>query len=93
MFRNILILAALSPLWFGLFACASGEDLQSERVAKQAANEAEDDAKCRSANTGPGSEAYETCRQDLAGQRARQAEINYQKARDFDRVLGGLDDR
>jgi len=93
MVRNILILAALSPLWLGLFACASGEDLQAERVAKQAANEAEDDAKCRSANTEPGSEAYEACRQDLAGQRARRAEINYQKARDFDRVLGGLDDR
>lgn len=93
MIRSILILAAFAPLCFGLFACASGEDIQAERVARQAANEAEDDAKCRSANMEPGSEPYETCRRELAGQRARQAEIDYQKARDFDRVLGGLDDR
>lgn len=93
MMRRVFVLAALAPLLLGLFACASGEDLQAERVAKQAANEAEDDAKCRSANTEPGSEAYDTCRRELAGQRSRQAEIDYQKARDFDRVLGGLDDR
>ncbi len=93
MIRTILILAVLSPVWLGLFACASGEDIQAERVAKQAATEAEDDAKCRSADVEPGSEAYETCRRELAGQRSRQAEIDYQKARDFDRVLGGLDDR
>lgn len=93
MMRRALVLTALAPVFLGLFACASGEDLQAERVAKQAANEAEDDAKCRSANMEPGSAAYETCRRELAGQRSRQAEIDYQKARDFDRVLGGLDDR
>ena len=44
MTRQVLIVAALLPLWLGLFACASREDLQAERVAKQAASEAEDDA-------------------------------------------------
>ena len=92
MIRKALILAALLPLWAGLFACASREDLQAERVATQAANEAEDDAKCRAANVEPGSPEYDACRQDHAAQRAKQAEIEYQKARDFDRVLGGLDD-
>ncbi len=91
MTRQVLIVIALLPLWLGLFACASREDLQAERVAKQAASEAEDDAKCR-ANGEPGSGEYDACRQDLAAQRARQADIDYQKARDFDRVLGGLDD-
>lgn len=61
-------------------------------MAKQAANEAQDDAKCRSADVEPGSPEYDACRQGLAAQRAKQAEIDYQKARDFDRVLGGLDD-
>jgi hypothetical protein len=91
MIRKALILAALLPLWAGLFACASREDLQAERVATQAAAEAEDDAKCR-AVAEPGSPEYDACRQDRAGQRAKQSEIDYQKARDFDRVLGGLDD-
>jgi uncharacterized membrane protein len=92
MTRQVLIVVALLPLWLGLFACASREDLQAERVAKQAATEAEDDAKCRSAKGEPGSADYDACRQDLAAQRARQGDIEYQKARDFDRVLGGLDD-
>jgi hypothetical protein len=92
MIRKALILAALLPLWAGLFACASRDELQAERVATQAVNEAEDDAKCRAANAEPGSPQYEACRKDQAAQRARQADIEYQKARDFDRVLGGLDD-
>jgi len=92
MIKKALILAALLPLWAGLFACASREELQAERQAKQSVNEAEDDAKCRAANAEPGSPEYDTCRQQQAAQRARQADIDYQKARDFDRVLGGLDD-
>lgn len=92
MLRRVCILAATTPLWLGLFACTSREDLQAERVAQQSANEAEDDAKCRAATAEAGSESYETCRRDLEAQRARQAEIDYQKARDFDRVLGGLND-
>ena len=92
MIRKALILAALLPLWAGLFACASREDLQAERMAKQVANEAEDDAKCRAANVESGSPEYDACRQEQVTQRAKQAEIDYQKARDFDRVVGGLDD-
>jgi hypothetical protein len=92
MIRRLVILAALLPLWAGLFSCASREELKAERVATQAAAEAADDAKCRAADLEPGSEAYELCRQERATSRARQEEIDYQKARDFDRVLGGLDD-
>ena len=92
MIRTALILAALLPLWLGLAACASREEIEAGRVATQAANEAQDDAKCRSAEVEPGSPEYDACRQELATQRAKQAEIDYQKARDFDRVLGGLDD-
>jgi hypothetical protein len=92
MIRKALLLTALLPLWLCLTACASREDLQAERVAKQAATEAEDDAKCRASNVEPGSPDYDACRQGLASQRAKQADIEYQKARDFDRVLGGLDD-
>jgi hypothetical protein len=75
----------------GLFGCASQDEIQAERVAKQAATEAEDDTACRAAGE-PGSQAYDTCRADKTAERARQADIDYQKARDFDRVLGGLDD-
>lgn len=89
-----MILAALLPLWAGLFACASREEIHAERVAKQATAEAEDDTACRDQGA-PGSPAYDACRKTLAAQRARKAEIDYQKARDFDRVLGagtdGLD--
>lgn len=92
MIRKAVVLAVLLPLCAGLFACASGEELKAERVATQAANEAEDDAKCRGAKAEPGSPEYDACRQEQAAERAKRAEIDYQKARDFDRVLGGLDD-
>lgn len=91
MIRKALILAPLLPLAVGLFACADREEIHADRVAKQAATEAEDDARCRDQGE-PGSPAYDACRQDLATQRAQKAQIDYQKARDFDRVLGGLDD-
>jgi hypothetical protein len=91
MVRKALILAVLLPFGVGLSGCASGEDIQAERVAKQAATEVEDDAKCQ-AGGAPGSAAYDACRQGLASQRSKKAEIDYQKARSFDRVLGGLDD-
>jgi hypothetical protein len=87
MVRKSLILAALLPLWAGLFACASREEIHAERVAKQTAAEAEDDATCRGKGA-PGSAPYDACRQNLAAERAQKAEIDYQKARDFDRVLG-----
>ena len=92
MIRTTLILTALLSLSAGFSACASREEIQAGRTAQQAVNQAEDDARCREAGSEPGSEAYDRCRQNLSAQRARQAEIDYQKARDFDRVLGGLDD-
>ena len=91
MIRIVLTLSVLLPLCAGLFACASREEIQAERAAKQVAADAEDDTSCRAAGE-PGSKAYETCRADKTAERGRQADIDYQKARDFDRVLGGLDD-
>ena len=90
MIRIALILAVFLPLGLGLSACASREEIQSGRVAQQVAQDAEDDTACR-ANNEPDTEAYEACRAERTAQRARQSDIDYQKARDFDRVLGGLD--
>jgi hypothetical protein len=90
MVRRVLALVlalSLAPI----LGCADREQIQAERVAAQAAAEADDDAACRARGT-PGSAEYDACRQDLQARRAKQAEIDYQKARDFDRVLGGLDD-
>jgi hypothetical protein len=87
MVRKSLILAALLPVCAGLFACASREEVHDARVAKQATADAEDDATCRSKGA-PGSAPYDACRKNLAAQRAQKAEIDYRKARDFDRVLG-----
>ena len=91
MTRSVLALATLLFLGFGLSACADREQIQAERVAQQAATDAEDDVTCREKGE-PGSAAYDACRQELATDRARNAEIDYQKARDFDRVLGGLNE-
>ena len=91
MVRKALILAVLLAFGVGLFGCSSREDIHAERMAKQAEIEAEDDTKCQ-AGAAPGSDAYNACRQGLANQRAKKAEITYQKRRSFDRVLGGLDD-
>lgn len=91
MIRIALMLIFLLPLGAGLFACASREEVQAERAAKQVAADAEDDTACRAAGE-PGSKDYDACRADKTAKRARQSDIDYQKARDFDRVLGGLDD-
>jgi len=61
-------------------------------TTKEEAAKAEDDAACRSTNAKPGEAAYEACRQERETKRATKAEIDYQKARDFDRVLGGLNE-
>jgi len=91
MVRRALILALVLPLGTGLSGCADREEIRAERVAQQTAADAEDDANCR-AKGARGSEPYTACRQGLAAQRSQKAEIEYQKRRDFDRVLGGLDD-
>ncbi len=90
--RPFPVLVTWLALGIALTACASRSDIEAGRLAKEEAAKAEDDAKCRSANAKPGEPAYEACRQELATKRAANAEINYQKARDFDRVLGGLND-
>lgn len=91
MVRKALILAVMLPFSAGLFGCADREDIRAERVAQQAAANAEDDVACQ-ARGAPGSAEYEACRQGIATQRSKKAEIDYQKRRSFDRVLGGLDD-
>ena len=75
-----------------LAGCASRGDIEAGRLAKEEAANAEDDAQCRKTNAEPGDAAYEACRQERATKRATKAEIDYQKARDFDRVLGGLNE-
>jgi hypothetical protein len=91
MVRWALTLVLALPLGVAVISCADREQIQAERVAAQAAAEAEADAACRPRGA-PESAEYDACRQDLEARRAKQAEIDYQKARDFDRVLGGLDD-
>lgn len=91
MMRVLGCVAAL-VLALGLSACATRGEVEANRTAQEDAHKAEDDASCRAANTKPGETAYDACRQDLATKRAKKAVIDYQKARDFDRVLGGLDD-
>ena len=92
MMRRLGLLALLLPLLMALSACATRGDIETDRKAAEEAHKAEDDAKCRATSTKPGETAYDACRQDLATKRAKKAVIDYQKARDFDRVLGGLDD-
>jgi hypothetical protein len=61
--------------------------MRAQLAEKEAAAEAEDEATCR-AKVEPGTEAYDECRRALASARAERAAIQYQKRRDFDRVLG-----
>jgi hypothetical protein len=81
----------MTALVAGLAACGDREEIRAERVAQQGETEAGDDAACQ-AQGAPGSAEYDACRQGAAAKRAQKAEIDYQKRRDFDRVLGGLDD-
>ncbi|ODR94849.1 hypothetical protein AUC69_03325 [Methyloceanibacter superfactus] len=91
MVRKAFILALLAPMATGFFGCADREEIRADRVAQQVAKDAEEEAACRPKGD-PGSAEYDACRQELANKRAQKAEIEYQKRRDFDRVLGGLDD-
>ena len=91
MVRKALILVVLLPFGAGLFGCSSRDEIHAERMADKAEIEAEEDSRCQ-AGAAPGSAEYEACRQGLANQRSKKAEITYQKRRSFDRVLGGLDD-
>jgi len=75
----------------GFSGCADRKEIHADRVAQQVNQDAEDEAACR-AKGEPGTAEYDACRQVLANERAQKAEIDYQKRRQFDRVLGGLDD-
>ena len=92
MMRPFHVLVLLLCGAVALSACASRSEIEAGRLAKEQAAQAEDDATCRSTNAKPGEPAYEACRQELATKRAARAEIDYQKAREFDRVLGGLNE-
>jgi hypothetical protein len=78
-----------------MLGCADREEIRARQMAKEASADADNDANCR-AKAAPGSADNGSCRQDLADRQARQAEIEYQKRRYFDRVLGagtsGTDD-
>ena len=75
----LLIPAVLAP------GCATQN--QAALAEKQAAAESEDDATCRE-KSGENEAAYNACRRALAEERAQQAEVQEQRRRDFDRVLG-----
>jgi hypothetical protein len=87
MMRKALIVALALPLGTAELGCADREQLRASQMAEQASASAEDDAACRPKGA-PGSPEYDECRKGLAAARAQKAAIQYQKARDFDRVLG-----
>jgi predicted secreted Zn-dependent protease len=82
--RSYFILILLAAAAAGQGCATQG---QATRAAEQAAMESEDDAACQGKGA-PESPAYDACRKELAEARARQAAIQEQKRRDFDRVLG-----
>ena len=78
----VLLLALLTAVP----GCATQD--RAARVTEQAAvAESEDDAACQKKGA-PDSEAYDTCRKDLAELRARAAAAQEERRRDFDRTLG-----
>ena len=94
---RITIISSIVGILFGtLQACADREQLATKQVAEQADLAAADDVRCREKGE-PGTEPYNDCREALAAERAKRNAVQYQKARDFDRVLGegtsGLSDK
>jgi hypothetical protein len=83
---NIAVLLALC-LGVGLSACADREEVRARQMAQDATANAEDDQACRQKGE-PGTEFYDHCRKELAAARAQRNAIDWQKSRDFDRVLG-----
>jgi hypothetical protein len=67
--------------------CADKEQIHAQQMADEASTNAEDEATCRQ-KAAPGTETYDQCRQGLAAARAQKRVIQYEKRRDFDRVLG-----
>jgi hypothetical protein len=87
MARIAIISSIVGILLGALQACADREQLETKQVAEQADLAAADDVRCREKGE-PGTKPYDECRETLAADRAKRAAIDYQKARDFDRVLG-----
>ena len=84
--RILLAITLLLPL-LGVAACADREQLRAKQVAEETDAANADDAACRPKGA-PGTEPYQSCRKELAQARAERNAVQYQKRRDFDRVLG-----
>ena len=84
--RTVLTIALLLPL-LGAAGCADREQIRAKQVAEEADAASADDASCRPKGA-PGTKPYDECRQQLAQARAERNAAQYQKRRDFDRVLG-----
>ncbi len=84
--RTILTIALLLPM-LGVAACADREQVRAKQIGEEAGAASADDAACRPKGA-PGTTAYDGCRKELAQARAERSAIQYQKRRDFDRVLG-----
>ncbi len=87
MTRTALIVAMLLPVIVGAGGCADREQIRDKQVAEESAAANEDAAACRPKGA-PGTPAYDNCRKELAQARADRSAVQYQKRRDFDRVLG-----
>ncbi len=86
MLRAVFAIALLASL-IGALGCADREPLRAKQMAAEADAASADDAACKPKGA-PGTKPYEECRQQLAEARAQKNAIEYQKHRDFDRVLG-----
>ena len=83
----VLIAFLLLPMVAATAGCADREQIRAKQMANETAAASEDDATCRPKGA-PGTPGYDNCRKDLAQARADQSAVQYQKHRDFDRVLG-----
>jgi hypothetical protein len=84
--RTVLAIVLLLPL-VGALGCADREQIRAKQVAEEADAASADDASCRPKGA-PGTKPYDECRQQLVQARAEKNAVQYQKRRDFDRVLG-----
>lgn len=84
--KAVLIAFLLLPL-FGTAGCADREQIRAKQVAEETEAASADDAACRPKGA-PGTKPYDDCRKELAQARAERSAVQYQKRRDFDRVLG-----
>jgi len=87
MTRAALMAFVLLTLAAAAAGCADREQIRAKQVADETAAANEDDATCRPKGA-PGTAGYDNCRKELAQARADRSAVQYQKRRDFDRVLG-----